>query len=743
MKIKIFVITILILILSVSKSYSYFNIDKVNEFAFAQEIDNCEILDNFLITQMDHGIEIYEIIENGNLNLISRFTYPAISDFVLMDQFLFLVSDASPLDNFPDKILKIDISNKTNPILCNTVSLSDNFDFLRLYINNNNLLLRQQVEMGNFIYRLYNPESLEEITFHQDQAFIFPINNSYSYENIGNILSIYNFSEPVNWQPIGNVDLSYYHNSSETIFEVQTINDTIAVCASENIFSFWDINSSTDWEFLSIINFDSALYNYSFEIDNNRVIIPNQNSINIISIDDIYNPQLINSLSNLLIFDMPQKGVVYESYYYLTTHNHGIQIFLIEDNEISFLETYLENPTNLDSRIYQNYLFNWSLLFGIDVYDISNPTVPEKIITLFENNSIYAFDIMDNKMLIRTDTENQIYDITNPSSIELISTNDDTYYTHPFFDETDTNSLYIWDIFQDKLRKYDTTQSSENILLFEMNLPGSINNVRIHNNHIYLFKNYGENVYLSIYEINANNEINLLSDFSFLCQTPSPRIYIDNNFLTLSQSSSYSGFGEDHTYIYSLDNPSEPVLAYELSKPGKPYFNDNLIFICSGHTSYVYDRSISSTTQLDYISFFNDYSLINSVIFINNDNSNYLYLSQRTAIGVFNFDYIADNTENEIEPITTELTNYPNPFNPTTQISFSLPNDTVEASIEIYNIKGQKIKSIECDNLSSGKHNVTWNGEDNNNQRVSSGVYFYKLVVNEKTVSSSKMMLIK
>jgi hypothetical protein len=237
MKIKIFVITILILILSVSKSYSYFNIDKVNEFAFAQEIDNCEILDNFLITQMDHGIEIYEIIENGNLNLISRFTYPAISDFVLMDQFLFLVSDASPLDNFPDKILKIDISNKTNPILCNTVSLSDNFDFLRLYINNNNLLLRQQVEMGNFIYRLYNPESLEEITFHQDQAFIFPINNSYSYENIGNILSIYNFSEPVNWQPIGNVDLSYYHNSSETIFEVQTINDTIAVCASENIGS--------------------------------------------------------------------------------------------------------------------------------------------------------------------------------------------------------------------------------------------------------------------------------------------------------------------------------------------------------------------------------------------------------------------------------------------------------------------------------------------------------------------------
>jgi len=692
---------------------------------------------------MDHGIEIYEIIENGNLNLISRFTYPAISDFVLMDQFLFLVSDASQLDNFPDKILKIDISNKSNPILCNTVSLSDNFAFLRLYINNNNLLLRQQLEMGNFIYRLYNPDSFEEISLHQNQAFIFPINNSLSFENIENILSIYNFSEPVNWQPIGNVDLSYYHSSSETIFEVQTINDTIAVCASANIFSFWNINSPTDWEFLSLINFNSELYNGSFEIDNNRIIIPNQNSINIISIDDIYNPQLINSFPNLLILDMQQKGVVYENYYYLSTHNHGIQILQIEDNEISFLETYLENPTILDSRIYQNYLFNWSLLFGIDVYDISNPTVPEKIITLFENNIIYAFDIMDNKMLIRTASENQIYDITNPFSIELISTNDDIYYTHPFFDETDTNSLYIWDIYDDKLRKYNTTQSSENILLFEMNLPSNLNNVRIHNNHIYLFKNYEENVYLSIYEIDVNNEVNLMSDFSFLCQTSSPRIYIDNNFLTLSQSSSYSGFGEDHTYIYSLDNPSEPVLTYELSKPGKPYFYNDLIFICSGHTSYVYDINISSATQLDYISYFNDYSLINSIIFINNDNSNYLYLNQRTAIGVFNFDYIADNTENEIEPITTELTNYPNPFNPTTQISFSLPNDTVEAFIEIYNIKGQKIKSIECDNISFGKHNVNWNGKNKNNQAVSSGVYLYKLIINKRTVSSSKMMLIK
>ncbi len=84
--------------------------------------------------------------------------------------------------------------------------------------------------------------------------------------------------------------------------------------------------------------------------------------------------------------------------------------------------------------------------------------------------------------------------------------------------------------------------------------------------------------------------------------------------------------------------------------------------------------------------------------------------------------------ENEVIPNTHFiLSNYPNPFNPTTTISFSVTQMSSFVTLNIYNIKGQKVKQLICDQLSSGQHSVVWDGRDYNNFPVGSGVYFYKL----------------
>ena len=70
--------------------------------------------------------------------------------------------------------------------------------------------------------------------------------------------------------------------------------------------------------------------------------------------------------------------------------------------------------------------------------------------------------------------------------------------------------------------------------------------------------------------------------------------------------------------------------------------------------------------------------------------------------------------------------NYPNPFNPETTISFSIPKDS-KVEISIYNVKGQKIKTLTNENLQSGYYKVIWNGKDENDKSVSSGIYFYKM----------------
>ena len=105
--------------------------------------------------------------------------------------------------------------------------------------------------------------------------------------------------------------------------------------------------------------------------------------------------------------------------------------------------------------------------------------------------------------------------------------------------------------------------------------------------------------------------------------------------------------------------------------------------------------------------------------------------------------------ENSVSPVNDmKLTNYPNPFNPTTTINFSNTKDAKGAKIEIYNVKGQKVVTLSDPSKSDcieGRqtHNVVWNGTDSHNNPVSSGVYFAVLKSGDSILANSKMMLLK
>ncbi len=71
--------------------------------------------------------------------------------------------------------------------------------------------------------------------------------------------------------------------------------------------------------------------------------------------------------------------------------------------------------------------------------------------------------------------------------------------------------------------------------------------------------------------------------------------------------------------------------------------------------------------------------------------------------------------------------NYPNPFNPTTTIDVFFPKD-VKVSVEIYNILGQNIRTLYSGEKEKGLHSFLWNGKDNSQKSVSSGVYFYQVI---------------
>ena len=99
-------------------------------------------------------------------------------------------------------------------------------------------------------------------------------------------------------------------------------------------------------------------------------------------------------------------------------------------------------------------------------------------------------------------------------------------------------------------------------------------------------------------------------------------------------------------------------------------------------------------------------------------------------------------SDNPIQVKNSNLQNYPNPFNPTTTISFSITQNSDFVNLEIYNVKGQKVKQLVSSQLSAGQHSVEWNGKNENNKSVTSGIYYCRLK-SGNSVNSKKMILMK
>lgn len=85
--------------------------------------------------------------------------------------------------------------------------------------------------------------------------------------------------------------------------------------------------------------------------------------------------------------------------------------------------------------------------------------------------------------------------------------------------------------------------------------------------------------------------------------------------------------------------------------------------------------------------------------------------------------------------------NYPNPFNPSTTISFSL-NEPSDIILNIFNIKGQLVRTLASGKFSAGTHSVVWDGRDDNSAQVTSGLYISRFSAGG-FVDQQKMLLIK
>jgi hypothetical protein len=88
--------------------------------------------------------------------------------------------------------------------------------------------------------------------------------------------------------------------------------------------------------------------------------------------------------------------------------------------------------------------------------------------------------------------------------------------------------------------------------------------------------------------------------------------------------------------------------------------------------------------------------------------------------------------------------NYPNPFNPSTTISYDVPEGAgqIQVALSVYNIRGQLVKTLVDVSQGPGSYSVNWDGTDREGRKISSGVFFYRLVAGNY-ISTRKMVVLK
>ncbi|NIT61527.1 MAG: T9SS type A sorting domain-containing protein [Aliifodinibius sp.] len=93
--------------------------------------------------------------------------------------------------------------------------------------------------------------------------------------------------------------------------------------------------------------------------------------------------------------------------------------------------------------------------------------------------------------------------------------------------------------------------------------------------------------------------------------------------------------------------------------------------------------------------------------------------------------------------LPTELSvgqNYPNPFNPATRIRYALPRSE-KVEVVVYDVSGQAVKSLISQHQPAGYHTLTWDGKNDAGNKVSSGLYYYRVVAGKHTVIKKMILL--
>jgi len=557
---------------------------------------------------------------------------------------------------------------------------------------------------------------------------------------------------------------------------------------NDRVLHIYDVNLENPFsESVYQFNLGATYYNTTanMRIVDNKLYYIGIDYIGVYDITDLSNITKITSASTgLQDTYLYQDAILYADTYLIGTYQKygggsGVNIYDISDAQ----HPYLVYTESIDysvhgkvSYIYQDYLYvaSW---YNISIYNLLNNFEKSKYGNYRHDYRLVDEYIIENP---RHSNEVKIYSLLEdePETITIVNNEleADVYIVRYF--QIIGNRLFAITEKNIGIQHFDScldmyeinngiTRLIDSFALGDDFIPRFI---RVINEYILLSTSYETRVYQY-----TDGNLLYLSEFSGRVESPSG--YTSQQYLLNYTTNGQIEFRDVNNPLFILDTAMVPN---NINYTFLQNISDNTIYMYSFNNStgyfFTFDEQhlVTSTYNTSPVSSLTIYNGIASLVdptnfstitfaaiengisqVIGEETFNFVWpsiyifpnhakmiLESYSGIHIYDIEVRLSDVDSVEKPLGVVLhPNYPNPFNPSTTISFDV-RKSADVRIDIYNIKGQKVRDLVNGFYNAGKHSVVWNGLDDTGIDVSSGVYFYRIRV-EEFVVTRKMVMVK
>lgn len=621
----------------------------------------------------------------------------------------------------------IDVSDITNPTKLSTyqnelswqnirsVTLTNNFAFICIDYNNSKILDLSDLNNPTVIHEFVDLEA--EKTKVVGNVFYALV------DAIGGLgFFVYDIEDCDNPVLMGSTNLPGEFPKN---FEIQG-NYAYFAAYNDNL-QIIDISNPTNPQLIGeCLLPDTESYDVTVNGNYAYLIGVGEMSYSVVDISNPYEPTLLagfdypgniitNTGGNILISRRNNSSYV----------NNGIGILNIDNPAVFYIESEFRSGQAEKLKVKDEIAYIANGYRGLTILDVSNPHQPTTLSNFSTDD--WAMDILLDSLVAYVAISEggvQIIDISDPAEPSLISQLDPGYgdirtlaklHNYLYLGGEETGNIYLCDI-------------------SDLENPQCINQIPV-NDYSYDITIYDGYLYSAGYWGGMQ-----IFDLSDPVNPTEVGYYPLGLALCVEAGENMAYIGDPYTSLCFFDTSllSNPVMteSFEIGSVKDMHLRDNTLYVASSGL-HSYDVS-------------NAYDIVETLHIPDcyplgiSPTEDFIYSVEKFQLTVYGDTTIVAVEDPEIINLlySSHLSNHPNPFNPTTIISYNLAIIS-EVEITVYNVKGQKVKTLINQRQAAGKRNVVWNGKDNFGKDVSSGIYYYNLSINGKVEAVNKCLLLK